>query len=209
MVHADDKGLVLPPKIAPYQVVIVPIFYKEVERDLILNKAKEVAEKLEKNGIRTILDDRAEYTPGWKFNQWELKGVPVRIEIGPRDLSRKQVVFARRDTFERFEVMEEELVKAITEILEEIQGSLFDRAKRFLEDHVITVSNYDEFKEVLGKEGGFVKACWCSDLECEEKIKEEIGATIRLIPFEREKLFSDCVYCGGPAKEVALFAKAY
>ncbi|MFQ6080552.1 MAG: proline--tRNA ligase [Candidatus Bathyarchaeia archaeon] len=209
MVHGDDKGLVLPPKIAPHQVVIVPIFYKEIERDLILSKAREVSEKLKENGIANILDDRAEYTPGWKFHEWELKGVPVRIEIGPRDVKRKQVVAARRDTFERVEVREEELVNAINELLQEIQDSLFNRAKRFLENHIITVKTYDEFKEALRKGGGLIKACWCSNQGCEEKIKEETGATIRLVPFEREKLFSDCVYCGGQAKDVVFFARAY
>ena len=209
MVHGDDKGLVLPPKIAPYQVVIVPIFYKEIERDVILSKAREVSEKLEEKGIATILDDRAEYTPGWKFHEWELKGVPVRIEIGPRDVERKQVVAARRDTFERVEVREEELVNAINELLKEIQDGLFNRAKRFLEDHTTTVKTYDEFKEALRERGGLIKACWCSNQGCEEKIKEETGATIRLVPFEREKLFSDCVYCGGQAKDVVSFAKAY
>jgi len=209
MVHGDDKGLVLPPKVAPYQVVIVPIFYKEIERDLILNKAREVSEKLEKNGVATILDDRAEYTPGWKFHEWELKGVPVRIEIGPRDVEKKQVVAARRDAFERVEVREDELVNAISGLLKEIQDSLYNRAKRFLEDHIITVKTYKEFKEALRKEGGLIKACWCSNQGCEEKIKDETGATIRLVPFEREKLFSDCVYCGGQAKDVVYFARAY
>jgi prolyl-tRNA synthetase len=209
MVHGDDKGLVLPPKIAPYQVVIVPIFYKEVEKDLILSKAREVCEKLKENGITTILDDRAEYTPGWKFHEWELKGVPVRIEIGPRDVEKKQVVAARRDTFERVEVREEELVNAINDLLQEIQDSLFNRAKKFLEDHIITVKTYDEFKEALRKRGGLIKACWCSSQGCEEKIKEETGATIRLVPFKKEKLFSDCVYCGGQAKDVVFFARAY
>ncbi len=209
MVHGDDEGLVLPPKVAPYQVVIVPIFYKEIERNLILSKAREVSEKLEENGIATILDDRAEYTPGWKFHEWELKGVPVRIEIGPRDVEKKQVVAARRDTFERVEVREEELIQVINELLKEIQDSLFNRAKRFLEDHIITVKTYDEFKKALRKGGGLIKACWCSNRGCEEKIKEETGATIRLVPFEREKLFSDCVYCGGQAKDVVFFARAY
>jgi len=208
MVHGDDRGLVLPPKIAPHQVVIIPILYKEIERDLILSKAREVSQKLKENGIATILDDRAEYTPGWKFHEWELKGVPVRIEIGPRDVQRKQVVAARRDTFERIEVREEELVTGINELLQEIQDDLFNRAKSFLEDHIITAKTYDEFKEALRK-GGLIKTCWCSNQGCEEKIKEETGATIRIVPFEEEKLFSDCVYCGGKAKEVVFFAKAY
>jgi len=209
MAHGDDRGLVLPPEIAPYQVVIIPIFYKEIERDLILNKAKEVFKKLKENGISTVLDDRAEYTPGWKFNQWELKGVPIRIEIGPRDIKKKQVVAARRDTLERIVVKEEDLINTINEVLKEVQDNLFNRAKKFLDEHITSVKTYDEFKKVLRKKGGFIKACWCSNQTCEEKIKEETGATIRLIPFEKEEIFSTCVYCGGEAKEVAYFARAY
>jgi len=209
MAHGDDRGLVLPPEIAPYQVVIIPIFYKEIERNLILNKAKEVFKKLKENGISTVLDDRAEYTPGWKFNQWELKGVPIRIEIGPRDIEKKQVVAARRDTFERIAVKEEELINTINGVLKEIQGNLFNRAKKFLDEHITSVKTYDEFKKVLRRKGGFIRACWCSNQTCEEKIKEETGATIRLIPFEKEEIFSTCVYCGGEAKEVVYFARAY
>jgi prolyl-tRNA synthetase len=209
MVHGDDKGLVLPPEIAPYKVVIIPIFYKEVEKHLILNKAREVSGKLNQNGITTIIDDRMEYRPGWKFNEWELKGVPIRIEIGPRDIERKQVVAARRDTFERVEVKEEQLISAISEMLATVQNNLFNRAKKFLEDNITTVKTYSEFKKALRKKRGFLKACWCTSKECEEKVKEETGATISLIPFEKEKPFSDCVYCGSRAKEVVLFAKSY
>jgi len=209
MVHGDDKGLVLPPKIAPYQVVIIPIFYKEVEKDTILSKAREALTKLKENRISTVLDDRAEYTPGWKFHEWELRGVPIRIEIGPRDIEKRQIVAARRDTLERVEIKEEELLKTINEMLEDIQNNLFNQAKRFLEDHITSVKTYEEFKEVLRKKGGFIKACWCSTRECEEKIKEETGATIRVVPFQKEDLFSNCVYCGSEAKEVVLFARAY
>jgi len=209
MVHGDDKGLALPPKIAPYQVVIIPIFYKEVEKDTILSKAGEVLKKLKENGTTTILDDRAEYTPGWKFHEWELRGVPIRIEIGPRDIERKQVVAARRDTFERVEIREEELLETINKMLEDVQKNLFNRAKKFLEDHITPVKTYEEFKEVLRKKGGFIKACWCSCGECEEKIKEETGATIRAVPLQKEDLFSNCMYCGSEAKEVVFFARAY
>ena len=209
MVHGDDRGLVLPPREAPYQVVIVPIFYKDVEREVILEKAREVFSKLQENGISAILDDRAEYTPGWKFNQWELKGVPIRIEIGPRDVENEQVIAARRDTFEKVAVKDEELISAINEMLKKIQDNLFNRAEKFLNEHITKVETYDEFKEVLRKKGGFIKACWCSKSRCEEKIKEETGATIRLIPFEKESVFSNCVYCGEEANEVVFFAKAY
>ena len=209
MVHGDDKGLVLPPKIAPMQAVIIPIPYKDVDKELILRKAREIFGNLQKNGISVVLDDRPEYTPGWKFNEWELKGVPIRIEIGPRDVKEKQVTLARRDTIERIAVKEEKIVDTVTKLLEEIQNNLFNRAKKFLEDHTTTVKTYDEFKEVLKKKGGFIRACWCSSPTCEEKIKEETGATIRLIPFEKEELFSNCVYCGGEGKEVVYFGRAY
>jgi len=209
MVHGDDRGLIIPPKIAPIQVVVIPIFYKEVEREAILKKAKEIFEKLKNSGISTVLDDRSEYTPGWKFHHWELKGVPLRIEIGPKDLEKKQVTLARRDTFERTAAKEEEVVQAVRKMLEEIQANLYRRAKKFLESHITTVKNYEEFKEALKNKGGFIKACWCSSSTCEKKIKEETGATIRLIPFEKEEPFSNCVYCGKEAKEVVYFAKAY
>ena len=209
MVHGDDRGLVLPPEIAPYQTVIIPIFYKKIKRDLILNKAEEVLRKLKENGVSVFLDNRAEYTPGWKFNQWELKGVPIRIEIGPKDVEKKQVVIARRDTLKRIVVREEELIDDINGILKGIQENLLDRAKKSLEERIASVKTYDEFKKVLRKKGGFIKACWCSNQACEDKIKEETGATIRLIPFEKEEAFSGCIYCGGETKEVVYFARAY
>jgi len=209
MAHGDDKGLVLPPRVAPYQVVIVPIFYKEVETNSILNKAHEVLKRLEENGVTAILDDRTVYTPGWKFNDWELKGVPIRIEIGPRDLERKQVVAARRDTGEKKNVKDGELIEAVDKMLKDIQTNLFNNAKKFVIEHTSTVKTYGEFKEALRRKGGLIKACWCLSGECEKRIKRETGATIRVIPFEKEKLFSNCVYCGNEAKEVVFFAKAY
>jgi prolyl-tRNA synthetase len=209
MVHGDDRGLVLPPREALYHVVIVPIPYKHVGRDVILEKARKVLGKLQKKGISAILDEREEYTPGWKFNHWELKGVPIRIEIGPKDVKKEQVIAARRDTLEKVAVKDEELTGTIEEMLEEIQDNLFNRAKKFLNDNITAVKTYDEFKAVLEKKGGFLKACWCSESTCEEKIKEETGATIRLIPFEKEKVFSDCVFCGKKAVQVVFFARAY
>jgi len=209
MVHGDDRGLILPPRIAPIQVVVIPIFYKEVEMETILEKAREILRILKENGISVLLDDRTEYTPGWKFNHWELKGVPLRIEIGPKDLEKGEITLARRDTFERISIKEEEMLKAVKRTLEEIQKNLFKRAKEFLETHITEVKSYEEFKEVLKTKGGFIKASWCSSSECEERIKEETGATIRLIPFEKEEPFSKCIYCGREAKVVAYFAKAY
>lgn len=209
MVHGDDKGLILPPKVAPIQVVIVPIPYKEVDAETILTKAREIHEKLQKKGVLVVFDDRTEYTPGWKFNEWELKGVPIRIEIGPKDVKKKQLTLARRDTFERLVVKEEETMDAVSKLLEKIQENIFNRAKKFLEENITTVKTYDEFKKTLKNKGGFIKACWCSNSTCEEKIKEETGATIRVVPFEKEKPFSKCLYCGEEAKEVVYFARAY
>ncbi len=209
MVHGDDKGLVLPPKITPVQTVIIPIFYKNIAQKLILEKAREILNKLVENGVAAVLDDRPAYTPGWKFNEWELKGVPIRIEIGPRDIKQKQLTLARRDTFERLAVKEEEIGDVVNKLLEEIQNNLFNRAKKFLEDNITTVKTYDEFKEALKKKGGFIRACWCSSSTCEEKIKEATGATIRIVPFEKEKLFSNCVYCGKEARDVVYFGRAY
>jgi len=209
MVHGDDKGLILPPKIAPTQAAIIPIPYKDADMDRILAKAEEIHEKLQGAGIASVLDDRREYTPGWKFNDWELKGVPVRVEIGPRDLKHGQVTLARRDTFEKITVKEDEVANAVLRLLDEIQNNLFDRAKKFLEEKITVVSNYEEFKEVLKEKGGFIKASWCLSPKCEEKIKEETGATIRLVPFEKEKTISKCIYCGEEAKEVVYFAKSY
>jgi prolyl-tRNA synthetase len=209
MVHGDDKGLVLPPKVTPIQAVIVPIRYKDVGEDLALAKAKDVYEKLQKRGISVVLDDRTEYTPGWKFNEWELKGVPIRIEIGPRDVKQKQVTLARRDTFEKIIIKDDKTVNAVAELLEKIQKNLFERAKKSLKEKTTSVKTYDNFKQTLKTKGGFIRACWCSDPTCEEKIKEETGATIRLIPFEKEEIFSNCVYCSKEAKKVVYFGRAY
>jgi len=209
MVHGDDKGLVLPPRIAPTQVVIVPIPYKGTDADLITVKTKEIQEKLQKSGISTVLDDRMEYTPGWKFNEWELKGVPIRIEIGPRDIKQKQVMLVRRDNREKTAIKEEETVTTVLKTLEEIQNNLFNKAKKLLEENITTVKTYDEFKNVLQDKGGFLRASWCGNSKCEEKIKDETGATIRVVPFEKERPFSKCVHCGEEAKEVVYFARSY
>lgn len=209
MIHGDDKGLVLPPKIAPTHVVIVPIPFKIVDPTVIVAKAREVADKLRKNDLIVIIDDREEYTPGWKFNQWELKGVPVRIEIGPRDLKQQQVTVVRRDVGQKVAVKEEEVVSAVRKLLEDIQSSMFAKAKQRLEEKITLVQNYEDFKKILGEKGGFIKAAWCGDTTCEAKIKGETTATIRILPFQREKPTSRCVYCGKEAFEIAYFAKSY
>jgi prolyl-tRNA synthetase len=209
MLHGDDKGLVLPPKIAPVQVVIIPIPYKEANAESILAKARELCQKLQKHNVPTVIDDRAEYTPGWKFNDWEMRGVPIRIEIGPRDLKQKQITIVRRDTSERASIKENEATNTVAKLLEEIQTNLFNKAKKFLEENITTVETYSEFKNVLKNKGGFIRASWCGNSACEERIKEETGTTIRTVPFEKEKPFSKCLYCGEEAKEVVYFARAY
>ncbi len=209
MVHGDNRGLILPPKIASVQVVIIPIPYKETDPSAIATKAKEIHQKLEEKEITVVLDDREEYTPGWKFNEWELKGVPIRIEIGPRDLKQNQITIARRDTYQKITTRMDKAVQTIKKLLEEIQNNLYSRAKTALEEKIAAVQNYDEFKKTLKKKGGFIKAAWCGNSKCEEKIKKETGATIRLRPFEKEKPIANCVCCGEKAVEIVYFARSY
>jgi prolyl-tRNA synthetase len=187
----------------------VPIPYKGSDPAAITEKALEIYAALKKKELSVVLDDREEYTPGWKFNQWELKGVPVRVEIGPRDLSKQQVTLARRDTFAKVAVKEEEAVDKVEKLLEEIQHNLYAKARICLEEKTSVVMNYEEFKKVLAEKGGFIKSSWCSSPKCEEKIKEETGATIRLRPFKKEEPAADCVYCGEKAVETVYFARSY
>ncbi|MEM5852759.1 MAG: proline--tRNA ligase [Candidatus Aenigmatarchaeota archaeon] len=209
MTHGDDKGLILPPKIAPLQIVIIPIYYDEEEYRKVVKKAKMVEENLKKAGFSVFCDDRKEYTPGWKFNEWELKGVPIRIEIGPKELKNKKFVIVKRNDFKKISIDEKKLERKIHEILEIVQKELFESAKKFLREHTTLVKNFKEFKKVVESKGGFLKVCWCGSEECEEKIKMETGATIRAIPFGKEKIFSECVYCGKKAKEVVYMARSY
>ncbi len=209
MVHGDDKGLVLPPKIAPIQIVIVPIPFKGAEPAAIEAKAKEICDTLIQAGFSVVLDNRAEYTPGWKFNQWELKGVPVRIEIGPRDLKQEQLVMVRRDTKQKSFVKMVDAVSEAGKLLDQIQRDMFAKARQNLEQQTTAVKTYDELKQVICDKGGFVKAAWCGSADCEAKVKAETGATIRLIPFEREEPATDCIICGKKLKDVVYFARSY
>ncbi len=209
MAHGDDRGLVLPPRIAPIQTVIVPIFYTDEDRDKVLSEAKGIARLLHESGISVYLDDRTEYTPGWKFNEWEMKGVPTRIEIGPRDIVAAQVVISRRDTGEKLEVKIVNLSKEITKILGSIQSNLYAKAKRRLEQNTRTAKSYKEFRQIVENVGGFVRACWCGRSECEAKIKEDTGATIRTVPLKKEEIFGNCILCEKDAREVVYFARAY
>ena len=208
MVHGDDKGLIVPPRVAPLQVIIVPI-YKDDSKDRVLMHSNMLLKKLAKKGLRAKLDEREGYTPGWKFNEWELRGVPLRIEVGPRDIDAQQVVMVRRDTLEKLTVKEGEMVKKSRSALKSIQSSLFKKAQKALKTGITTVRSYSDFKRKLDGKKGFMRANWCGSDECEIKIKGETGASLRLIKLEKEQTFGNCVYCGKEAKSVAYFAKAY
>jgi len=206
MVHGDDKGLMLPPRIAPIQVVIVPVYYEDKEKKEVMKKVETTKKELKE--FRTKVDDRTEYTPGWKFNEWEMKGVPLRIEIGPKDVKKNQVVLVRRDSKKKTFVKEKDVEKEVKSNLESIQKGMFEKSKKELENMTHQVKDYSDFKEIIEK-GGFIKTGWCGEQHCEEQIKLETGATIRIIPFKKEKIFSKCVYCNKEAKEIVYFAKAY
>ncbi|MGB4682243.1 MAG: proline--tRNA ligase, partial [Dethiobacteria bacterium] len=198
MVHGDDRGLVLPPRIAPIQVVIVPIISKKA-REEVLAAARRVAETLQQAGIRLKLDDREEYSPGWKFNEWEMKGVPLRLELGPRDLEAEQVIAVRRDSGAKEPLPWAELPRRLPQLLEELQGDLYKRALQFQQEHTRSGADYGEFLQVMERERGFFIASWCGREECELKAKEESKATIRCIPFDREMEHENCLVCGEKA----------
>ena len=208
MVHGDDNGLILPPRIAPYQVVIVPI-PRGNWQETVLPKAREIKQALEARGIRVTLDDRDSYSPGWKFAEWELRGAPVRIEIGPKDIEKSAVMVARRDTRQKDSLAMDGLADAIAGRLDEIQKALFDRALKFRDEHTTRVSSYDEFKAAMEGRPGFVIAGWCGSADCEARIKADTQATLRNIPFGGAKVTGVCVKCGQPSSGEAWFAKAY
>lgn len=205
MVHGDDSGLVLPPRIAPVQVDIVPIMQK---KEGVLEKAAQVKEMLVKAGLRVKVDD-SDKNPGWKFSEQEMRGIPVRVEMGPRDIEAGQAIVVRRDTREKITVAIDELAIKLTEILDTMQTDMLERARAHREKHTYVATNYDEFKEIVASKPGFIKAMWCGDQACEDKIKEETTATSRCMPFEQEHLSDVCVCCGKPAKSMVYWGKAY
>ena len=204
MVHGDDSGLVLPPRIAPNQVVIVPIMQK---KEGVLEKANEVKEQLSKVS-RVILDD-SEKSPGWKFSEYEMRGIPVRVELGPRDIENNQAALARRVTGEKITVSLDNIAEEVTKLLDTIQHDMLERARKHRDSHTYTAHNMDEFAKTVKETPGFVKAMWCGDEECENKIKEMTGATSRCMPFEQEHIDDKCVCCGKPAKTMVYWGKAY
>ena len=208
MAHGDDKGLVLPPRIAPIQVVFVPIHYKESDKETILQTAHHIGDSLGKHSIRTFIDDREQYTPGWKYHEWEMKGVPLRVEIGPRDMQSKQVTIVRRDTGKKTAVPQSDAVTHIVTILEEIQQSLLQRARDTQDKLTTTATDMKGLTHAIETTGGFVKAFLSEDRDCEDKIQQETGATVRIVPF-KESAKGKCVLCGSPNSREVYFARSY
>jgi prolyl-tRNA synthetase len=209
MAHSDDQGLILPPKIAPIQVVIVPIYKGDEQKALINAKVAEITSELKDMGIRVKYDDNDNARPGWKFAQYEMKGVPVRLAIGARDLENNVVEVARRDTKEKSSVSLTGIAAHINNLLSEIQQGLFDKAKSYRDSHITQANSWDEFVKLLDEKGGFVAAHWDGTAETEEVIKEKTKATIRCIPLDNEKEAGSCILTGKPSSQRVLFARAY
>jgi len=209
-IHGDDKGLIMPPPVAPLTAVIVPIYFKGSD-EKIIEKAKSVRKLLESNGIRAKVDDRAEHTPGWKYNYWELKGVPIRIEVGPKDIEKKQLVLVRRDTGEKITIPEGEVVEKVSKLSGEIQGNLAKRAEKFFKEHIFEAKEMAQLKRILDGQGGLVKVEWCGSEECADFIKAEtVGGDIRGTPLgKEEKPKGKCIWCGKKAEQVVYVGKAY
>lgn len=204
MVHGDDSGLVLPPKIAPKQIVIVPIAQ---HKEGVLDKAKELEKRIS-NSFRVKLDS-SDKMPGWKFNEYEMKGVPIRLEIGPKDIENNQVVLVRRDTREKLIVSIDELEKELSKLLDAIQLDLLEKAKNHRELKTFNALTLEEFKDIAENRPGFIKAMWCGDKACEDKLKEEVGVTARCMPFKQESISNTCVCCGKEAVSLVYWGKAY
>lgn len=205
MVHGDDNGLVLPPAIAPIQIVIVPI---AMHKEGVLDRANALADELKAKGFRVKIDD-SDKMPGWKFAEWEMKGVPLRIEIGPRDIENNQCMTVRRDNGEKLPVSLDEIGEKAQEILDNVHDALYEKALASREGRIYDVTDYDEFCKTIAEKPGFVRAMWCGDKECELKIKDDTQATSRCMPFEQETLSDKCVCCGRPAKHMVVWGKAY
>ena len=204
MVHGDNSGLVLPTRIAPTQVMIIPV---QIQKDGVVEKAQELKERLEK--VARVKIDLSDKTPGWKFSEYEMKGVPIRLEVGPKDIEKNQVVLARRDTSEKIFVSMDELEEKVTALLDEIHENMLAKAEKNLKEKTYEAHNLDEFVETINTKPGFVKAMWCGDRACEDKIKELTTATSRCIPFEQEEIADTCVCCGKKAKKLVYWGKAY
>jgi prolyl-tRNA synthetase len=209
MTHGDDSGLILPPRVAPHQIVIVPIPPRKGSwEEAILPKARALLEELRQAGLRVHLDDRDQHQPGYKYADWEMRGVPLRLELGPKDIQKDQCVLVRRDTRAKAFVPLPELLSTAGQLLDTLQADLLDRARRFRDENTARVTSYDEFKEIMASKRGFLVAGWCGDAECEARIKEETKATIRVIPLGNPESGS-CIRCDRPSPENVHFAQAY
>jgi prolyl-tRNA synthetase len=209
MTHSDDNGLVLPPNLAPLQVVIIPIYKGAEQQQQIAKVAENLKAQLEGKGVRVKFDNRDKFKPGYKFNEYELKGVPLRIAIGPKDLEKNTVEVARRDTLEKIIIPQQEVLMHVTEQLDQMQEALFQKALDFRANNMTEVNDYDEFKKILDLKGGFLLAHWDGTAETEEAIKKETKATIRCIPLTEKKETGQCIYSGKPSLQRVVFAKAY
>ncbi len=207
MTHSDDKGLVVPPRLAAVQVVIIPLWFKDEQKDDVLAKAREIGGQLKEKGIRIKIDEK-EGRPGEKIFVWEKKGVPVRLEIGPKDIAAGKVVAARRDTGDKSDIAFDAIATELQSLLEDIQNTLFSRAKSYLEQKTVSVDTWEEFKIAI-ENGNFVRAHWCGDADVEAKIKEETNATIRCIPFDAVEEEGKCIFSGKPSSKRVIFARAY
>jgi len=210
MVHGDDQGLILPPRLAPFQLVIVPIYKTDEEKSSVLENAHRLRKELVDAGIRVKMDERDGMSPGFKFNDWEMRGVPLRLELGPKDVAKGSVVLARRDRpgkEGKSFVPQQGIAAAVSQLLVEIQKALHDRALEFRKAHTVEPADYGEFKKAV--ETGFAFAWWCGSADCEAKIKEETKATMRCIPLEQPGGSGQCILCAKPSREKGIFARAY
>lgn len=207
MVHGDERGLKIPPRVAPVQVVIVPILFDKSKQE-VLKKAQELKARLFEK-FRVELDDRDAYTPGWKFNEWEMKGVPVRLEIGPRDIIKEQVVAVRRDKGDKLTITEDELIPTLEKWMDDIQDNLYMTAKTRLEGNIRFADKYNDFKNIMEEKRGFIKAYWCGNSDCEENIKKDTKATIRCLAMQDNHEKGKCIYCGKESSSLVYFGRAY
>lgn len=203
MVHSDNSGLVLPPRVAPVQVAIIPV---QQRKEGVLEKAAELKEMLK--DFRVKVDD-SDKSPGWKFSEQEMRGIPIRVEIGPKDIEANKCVICRRDTGEKIEVSLDELEQKAEEILDRIQKEMLERARTHRDAHTYEAKNMEELRKIFAETTGFVKAMWCGEQGCEDQIKEELAVTSRCMPFEQEQIGTVCVCCGKPAKKMVYWGKAY
>ena len=209
MAHSDDNGLILPPKLAPNQVVIIPVYQGNQELDTLSETANRIKEELINQGVTVKYDDRDTQKPGWKFAEYELKGVPVRIVLGPRDIENKTAEIARRDTMTKETISQDAVASHVKKLLDEIQASIYNKALKFRDENLHRIDDYDQFKEIIRKRGGFVMAHWDGTEETENLIKQETKATVRCIPLDEDNEPGKCIRSGKASKRRVLFAKAY